>query len=75
MLHFDISHPTVTRGSCVSRTPPHHTLPAFLNLSGRSKIWPTQSYWYLIKGSRKDGKLFLTSFSGSYDLNLINNLF
>ena len=28
------SHPTVTRGSRVSRAPPNHTLPAFLNLNG-----------------------------------------
>ena len=27
-------HPIVTRGSRVSRAPPHHTLPAFLNLNG-----------------------------------------
>ena len=26
------SHPIVTRGSRISRAPPHHTLPAFLNL-------------------------------------------
>ena len=29
MLHFDSTHPIVTRGS---RAPPHHALPAFLNL-------------------------------------------
>ena len=34
MLHFDSSHPIVTRGSRVSRAPPHHTLPTFLNLNG-----------------------------------------
>ena len=34
MLHFDISHPIVKRGSRVSRAPPHPTLPAFLNLNG-----------------------------------------
>ena len=28
------SHPFVTRGSHVSRAPPHHTLPAFVNLHG-----------------------------------------
>ena len=33
MLDFDISHPIVTGGSRVSRTPPHHTLRAFLNLN------------------------------------------
>ena len=33
MLHFDSSLPIVTRGSGVSRAPPHHTLPAFLNLN------------------------------------------
>ena len=32
MLHFDSSRPTLTRGSRVFRAPPHHTLPAFLNL-------------------------------------------
>ena len=31
MLHFDSSHSIVTRGS---RTTPHHTFPAFLNLNG-----------------------------------------
>ena len=31
---FGKSHPTVTRGSRVSRAPPHHILPAFLNLHG-----------------------------------------
>ena len=25
------SHPIVTRGFCVARAPPQHTLPAFLN--------------------------------------------
>ena len=35
MLHFDSSHPTVTRGSRVSRAPPLHTLPAFLNINDR----------------------------------------
>ena len=34
MLHFDSSHPIVTRGSRISRAPPYHTLPAFLNLNG-----------------------------------------
>ena len=37
MLHFDKSHYIVTRGSRVSCAPSHHTLPAFLNLSG--SIW------------------------------------
>ena len=34
------SHPHVTRGYHVSRAPPHHTLPAFLNHYGieRSSI-------------------------------------
>ena len=32
MLRFDSSHPILTR---VSRTPPEHTLPAFLKLDGR----------------------------------------
>ena len=31
MLHFDSSHPIVTR---VSGAPPHQTLPAFLDLDG-----------------------------------------
>ena len=34
MLHFDSSHPIVTRGSSVSRTSPYFALPAFLNLKG-----------------------------------------
>ena len=34
MLHSDSTHPIVTRGSRVSRAPPHHTLPALLNLNG-----------------------------------------
>ena len=34
MLHFDSNHLNVTSGSRVSRAPPHHTLPAFLNLNG-----------------------------------------
>ena len=37
------SHPIVTRGSRVSRTPPHHTLPAFLNLYGSSDTWGRMS--------------------------------
>ena len=36
MLHFDSSHLIVTRGSRVSRAPPHHTLSAFINLNGKS---------------------------------------
>ena len=36
MLHFDSIHPIVLRGSRVSRAPPHQTLPAFLNLKGRT---------------------------------------
>ena len=35
MIHFDNSYLIVTRGSRVSRVPPHHTLPAFLNLNDR----------------------------------------
>ena len=35
MLSFGNSHPIVTRGSRVSRAPPHHTLPRF-----------SQSSWY-----------------------------
>ena len=31
--------PIVTRGSRVSRAPPHHTLPAFLNLHGSKIIY------------------------------------
>ena len=43
MLHFDSSQPIVTRGprdlySPVSRAPPHHTLPAFLNLNSSLKV-------------------------------------
>ena len=41
-------HPIVTCGSRVSRAPPHHPLPVFLNLhdSFRKKIW-TISVFYL----------------------------
>ena len=44
MFHFDSSHLIVTRGSLVSRAPPHFTLPAFLNLIDKyfrlkSQIW------------------------------------
>ena len=35
MLHFDSIHPIVTRGSRFPRAPPHHIIPAFLNLYGR----------------------------------------
>ena len=38
MLHFDSSQPILTRGSRVSRAPPHHTLPAFLNINGSISI-------------------------------------
>ena len=41
MLHFDSSHPIVKRGSRVSRAPPHHTLPAFLNLNGMIQVFLT----------------------------------
>ena len=34
MLHFDSSHPIVTRGPRVSRAQPYNTLPAFLILNG-----------------------------------------
>ena len=34
MLYFDNRHLIGTRDSRVSRAPPHHTLPAFLNLNG-----------------------------------------
>ena len=37
MLHFDSSHPIVTRGSRASRAPPPYTLPAFLNMNGTPK--------------------------------------
>ena len=35
MLHFDSSHPIVTRDFRVSRAPQYHTFPAFLNINGR----------------------------------------
>ena len=35
ILRFDNSQSIVTRGSRVSRAPPHHTLPAFFNLNGK----------------------------------------
>ena len=50
MLHFVSNHPIVTRGS---RAPPHHTLPAFLNLNGiifyndRSEISTITDYFSL----------------------------
>ena len=31
MVHFGNSYPIVTRGSRVSRVPPHHAFPAFLD--------------------------------------------
>ena len=34
MLHFDSSHFIKRRGFRVSRAPPHHTFPAFLDLDG-----------------------------------------
>ena len=37
LLPFGSSHPIVTRGSRVSHAPPHHTVPAFLNLHGSIK--------------------------------------
>ena len=37
ILHLENSHSIVTRGSCISRAPPHHILPTFLNLNGRFK--------------------------------------
>ena len=37
MLLFDSSHSIVTRDCRVPRAPPHHTLPAFLNLNGSIK--------------------------------------
>ena len=53
MLHFDSSHHTVKRGSRVSRAPPHHTFPAFLNPNGtwfyiyRSEISTNTDYFSL----------------------------
>ena len=45
MLHFDSIHPIVTRGSRVSRPPPHHTLPDFLNLNGISLFIEENFSW------------------------------
>ena len=42
------SRPIMTRGSRVYRTPPHHTLPAFINLHGRS-FDPAISIFYFEK--------------------------
>ena len=36
LLGFARSHFSVTRGSVLSRAPPYHTFPAFINLNGRS---------------------------------------
>ena len=38
MLHFDSSHPIVTRGSRVTRALPHQILPALLNFYGTKNI-------------------------------------
>ena len=38
MFTFGNSHPSVTRGSHVSRAPPHHTAPRF-----------SQSSWYFFR--------------------------
>ena len=38
MLHFDSTHSTMTRRSCVSRAPPHHNLLAFLNIHDIKRI-------------------------------------
>ena len=38
MLHFDSSHPIVTRDSCVSRALLYQNLPAFLNLNDTQTI-------------------------------------
>ena len=43
-------HPIVTRGSRVSRAPPHHSIPAFLNLHGRK--------WYGLGGGQKVKNIF-----------------
>ena len=43
MLHFDSSHSIVTRGSRVSRAPPRHILPAFLNLNTKTLSTKTQT--------------------------------
>ena len=52
MLHFERSHPIVTWGSRVSRAPPYHFLPAFLNLNGSSKSEITIAF-----GMRKLGPI------------------
>ena len=39
----------VTRGSRVSRAPPHHTLPAFLNLHGSIKFFIDTNDFQLIR--------------------------
>ena len=35
MFFFGSSHSIVTRGTRISRAPPHNTIPAFLNVNGR----------------------------------------
>ena len=71
MLYFDSSHPIVTRGSHVSCTPPHQTLPAFLNLNGISlyeripKVINSMKL-YLNKYKKKkavNNKLFIMNYS------------
>ena len=49
------SHPIVTRGSRVSRAPPHHTLPTFKNLN--ATLFSGSVYWFGLWMSvmRKDG--------------------
>ena len=54
MLHFDSSHQIVTCGSRVSRAPPHHILPSFINLDKPDKI------------SLSSGNYFVEEISGSF---------
>ena len=68
MLHFDSSHPIMTRGSRVSSAPPHHTLPASQNFHGmlilksyfRSTSWrlgrDARSHWPYGISVRKSGR-------------------
>ena len=50
MYHFDSSHPILTRGSRDSRAPPHHRLPAFLNLNGIFSCWNIAAHYIFFQG-------------------------
>ena len=53
MYHFDSSHPILTRGSRDSRAPPHHRLPAFLNLNGIFSCWNIAAHYIFFREMHK----------------------